>query len=87
MSFYISQRLIQHQIVNYTEILKWLREILICRNRFLLKHSATANVGSNIPVCRQAHIKLEVRLVDDGDDGDDDDDDDDDDDPLLVQSL
>ncbi|KAK7488237.1 hypothetical protein BaRGS_00020544 [Batillaria attramentaria] len=60
VSFYISQRLIQHQIVNYTEILKWLREILICRNRFLQKHSATANVGSNIPVCRQAHIKLEV---------------------------
>ncbi|XP_076453075.1 neurofibromin-like isoform X4 [Babylonia areolata] len=60
VSFYISQRLIQHQIVNYTEILKWLREILICRNRFLTKHSANANVGSNIPVCRQAHIKLEV---------------------------
>ncbi|PVD31241.1 hypothetical protein C0Q70_06653 [Pomacea canaliculata] len=60
VSFYISQRLIQHQIVNYTEILKWLREILICRNRFLQKHSANANVGSNIPVCRQAHIKLEV---------------------------
>ncbi|CAL1527010.1 unnamed protein product, partial [Lymnaea stagnalis] len=58
--FYISQRLIQHQIVNYTEILKWLREILVCRNRFLQKHSANANMGSNIPVCRQAHIKLEV---------------------------
>ncbi|XP_067682311.1 neurofibromin-like isoform X6 [Haliotis asinina] len=58
--FYISQRLIQHQIVNYTEILKWLRDILVCRNRFLQKHSANANVGSNIPVCIQAHIKLEV---------------------------
>ncbi|XP_041348224.1 neurofibromin-like isoform X2 [Gigantopelta aegis] len=58
--FYISQRLIQHQIVNYTEILKWLRDILVCRNRFLQKHSTNANVGSNIPVCIQAHIKLEV---------------------------
>lgn len=34
--FSISQKLIQHQIVNYTEILKWLREILRCRNAFLL---------------------------------------------------
>ncbi|KAL3856417.1 hypothetical protein ACJMK2_011181 [Sinanodonta woodiana] len=58
--FSISQKLIQHQIVNYTEILKWLRELLVCRNSFLQKHSANANVGSNIPVCRQAHIKLEV---------------------------
>ena len=58
--FYISQRLIQHQIANYTEILKWLHEILVYRNRFLQKHSANANMGSNIPVCRQAHIKLEV---------------------------
>ncbi|KAK3767382.1 hypothetical protein RRG08_049749 [Elysia crispata] len=58
--FYISQRLIQHQIVNYTEILKWLREILVYRNRFLQRHSANANMGTHIPVCRQAHIKLEV---------------------------
>ncbi|KAL5015709.1 hypothetical protein ScPMuIL_005298 [Solemya velum] len=58
--FSISQKLIQHQIINYTEILKWLRDVLICRNSFLNKHSANANVGSNIPVCRQAHIKLEV---------------------------
>ena len=33
---------------------------MICRNHFLLKHSTAPNVGSNIPVCRQAHIKLEV---------------------------
>ncbi|XP_013381612.1 neurofibromin-like [Lingula anatina] len=58
--FSISQKLIQHQIVNYTEILKWLREILICRNNFLQRHKDYANVGSNIPICRQAHIKLEV---------------------------
>ncbi|XP_017785481.1 PREDICTED: neurofibromin isoform X3 [Nicrophorus vespilloides] len=58
--FSISQKLIQHQIMNYTDILKWLREILICRNTFLLKHKEYANVGSQIPICKQAHIKLEV---------------------------
>ena len=61
--FSISQKLIQHQIINYTEILKWLQEILVCRNSFLQKHSSNANVGSNIPVCKQAHIKLEVRYL------------------------
>ncbi|KAK2156732.1 hypothetical protein LSH36_206g01021 [Paralvinella palmiformis] len=58
--FSISQKLIQHQIMNYTEILKWLRDILVCRNHFLQKHKDYVNVGSNIPICRQAHIKLEV---------------------------
>ncbi|CAH1800649.1 unnamed protein product [Owenia fusiformis] len=58
--FSISQKLIQHQIANYTEILKWLQNILICRNNFLTKHKEYANVGSNLPICRQAHIKLEV---------------------------
>ena len=61
--FSISQKLIQHQIYNYTEILKWLREILICRNNFLQKHKDYAYVGSNIRICRQAHIKLEVRNI------------------------
>ncbi|KAK7864725.1 hypothetical protein R5R35_013611 [Gryllus longicercus] len=58
--FSISQKLIQHQIVNYTDILKWLREILVCRNAFLLRHKDYANVGSQIAICKQAHIKLEV---------------------------
>ncbi len=31
------EKLIGHQMINSTEILKWLREILICRNKFLLK--------------------------------------------------
>lgn len=60
--FSISQKLIQHQIVNYTCILKWLREILICRNAFLAQNKDYANVGSQIAVCKQAHIKLEVCL-------------------------
>ncbi|XP_015607506.1 neurofibromin isoform X2 [Cephus cinctus] len=58
--FSISQKLIQHQIVNYTDILKWLREILICRNAFLSQNKDYANVGSEIAICKQAHIKLEV---------------------------
>lgn len=58
--FSISQKLIQHQIVNYSEILKWLREILRCRNGFLFRHKEYANLGSNIAICKQAHIKLEV---------------------------
>ncbi|XP_046387119.1 neurofibromin isoform X3 [Ischnura elegans] len=58
--FSISQKLIQHQILNYTDILKWLREILVCRNAFLLRHKDYATVGSQIAICRQAHIKLEV---------------------------
>lgn len=58
--FSISQKLIQHQIMNYTDILKWLRDILMCRNAFLLRHKDYANLGSQIAICKQAHIKLEV---------------------------
>lgn len=60
--FSISQKLIQHQIMNYTDILKWLREIMVCRNAFLLRHKDYANMGSKIPICKQAHIKLEVNF-------------------------
>uniref|UniRef100_T1JUK4 Ras-GAP domain-containing protein n=1 Tax=Tetranychus urticae TaxID=32264 RepID=T1JUK4_TETUR len=58
--FSISQKLIQHQIINYTDILKWLRDILKCRNAFLSRHKEYANLGSHIAICKQAHIKLEV---------------------------
>ena len=58
--FSMSQKLIQHQIVNYTEVLKWLRKILERRNLFLKRHRDEANDGSQIAICRQAHIKLEV---------------------------
>ncbi|XP_033220846.1 neurofibromin isoform X1 [Belonocnema kinseyi] len=60
--FSISQKLTQHQILNYTDILKWLREVLICRNAFLSQNKDYANVGSQIAICKQAHIKLEVVL-------------------------
>jgi len=36
--FLICRKLIGQQIINGTEVLKWLREILICRNKFLLKN-------------------------------------------------
>jgi len=36
--FLICRKLISQQIVNGTDVLKWLREILICRNKFLLKN-------------------------------------------------
>ncbi|CAM4729486.1 unnamed protein product [Leuciscus chuanchicus] len=51
-----------HQLINSTEILKWLREILICRNKFLLRNKDRATAGSNITNCRQAQTKLEVCL-------------------------
>ncbi|CAB3359077.1 Hypothetical predicted protein [Cloeon dipterum] len=54
------EKLIQHQIMNYSDILKWLREILVCRNAFLLRHKDYAHVGSHIAICKQAQIKLEV---------------------------
>ncbi|XP_070591407.1 neurofibromin isoform X3 [Erythrolamprus reginae] len=38
MLFYICKRLTSNQILSSTEILKWLREILISRNKFLLKN-------------------------------------------------
>ncbi|KAG8587296.1 hypothetical protein GDO81_005630 [Engystomops pustulosus] len=62
MIFYISKKLTVHQMLNSTEVLKWLREILICRNKFLLKYKESAAAGSGIPICRQAQTKLEVAL-------------------------
>ncbi|KAM6970361.1 neurofibromin-like [Aplochiton taeniatus] len=55
-------KLIGHQMANSTEVLKWLREILICRNNFLLRNKECAILGSGIPFCRQAQTKLEVCL-------------------------
>ncbi|XP_029556774.1 neurofibromin isoform X6 [Salmo trutta] len=60
--FFICKKLVGHQMINSTEILKWLREILICRNKFLLRNKERATVGSGIPICRQAQTKLEVSL-------------------------
>ena len=56
----MSQKRIQHQILSYTDILKWMRNILVCRNQFLHRHRHYANGGSEIAICRQVHIKLKV---------------------------
>lgn len=58
--FSISQKLVQHQIVNYTDVLKWLREILLLRNAFLMHYKESAYVGSNIPMAKHAQLKLEI---------------------------
>ncbi|XP_077995279.1 neurofibromin-like isoform X2 [Glandiceps talaboti] len=58
--FSISEKLIHHQIHNSTEMLKWLKQILSHRNRFLKKYKDHVMIGSNIPICRQAQNKLEV---------------------------
>ncbi|XP_030236643.1 neurofibromin isoform X4 [Gadus morhua] len=60
--FLICRKLIGHQMINGPEVLKWLREILICRNKFLLKNKECATLGSGLPICRQAQTKLEVCL-------------------------
>ena len=58
--FSISQKLVQHQIQNYTDVLKWLREILKLRNSFLYHYKDNAYVGSNIPMAKHAQLKLEI---------------------------
>lgn len=40
--FLICKKLINQQIINGTEVLKWLREILIYRNKFLLKNKVSS---------------------------------------------
>ena len=60
MIFSIGQKLVNHQIANYTEVLIWLKEILRSRNQFLERHKDNANLGSDLPVCKKAHITLEV---------------------------
>ncbi|CAF1066978.1 unnamed protein product [Adineta ricciae] len=58
--FSISQKLVLHQIYEYTSVLRWLREILVLRNAFLFHHKENAYLGSNIPMAKHAHTKLEI---------------------------
>ncbi|XP_070572256.1 neurofibromin-like [Ptychodera flava] len=53
--FIISEKLMNHLIVNSTEMLKWLKQILSHRNQFLKKYKEHV-----IPVQKQAQNKLEV---------------------------
>ncbi|XP_048375268.1 neurofibromin-like isoform X2 [Sphaerodactylus townsendi] len=62
MLFCICKRLTTNQILSSTEILKWLREILICRNKFLLKNKESTVGCAGMPICRQAQTKLEVAM-------------------------
>ncbi|XP_074045098.1 neurofibromin isoform X7 [Macrotis lagotis] len=47
MLFYICKKLTTQQILSSTEILKWLREILICRNKYLLKNKQSDRSSSH----------------------------------------
>jgi neurofibromin 1 len=58
--FSISQKLVLRQIYEYTSVLRWLREILVLRNAFLFHHKDNAYLGSNIPMAKHAHTKLEI---------------------------
>ena len=51
-----------HQIYEYTSVLllRWLREILVLRNAFLLHHKDNTYLGSNIPMAKHAHTKLKI---------------------------
>ncbi|XP_038058629.1 neurofibromin-like isoform X2 [Patiria miniata] len=59
MLFSVSQKLVSCQILNGTEVLKWLSEVLSLRNCFLNKYKDHATVDCNIPRTREAQDKLE----------------------------
>ncbi|XP_074869403.1 neurofibromin isoform X2 [Carettochelys insculpta] len=69
MLFYICKKLTGHQMLSSTEILKWLREILICRNKFLLKNKQSDRsschflfpygVGCDVSVSGTSQISLD----------------------------
>ncbi|XP_071499783.1 neurofibromin-like [Diadema antillarum] len=61
--FSVAQKLLTQQIVNTTEVLKWLSEVLSLRNRFLNKYKDHATVDSNIPRTREAQNKLECVFI------------------------
>lgn len=62
MIYSICLKLIAHQISNYTEVLNWLREILRLRIAFLTRYKDSASLGCDLPIVKQAHIKLETTL-------------------------
>ena len=63
MLFSVSQKLVSYQILNGTEVLKWLSEVLALRNCFLNKYKDHATVDCNIPRTREAQDKLEVGFI------------------------
>uniref|UniRef100_A0A3Q0RVP7 Neurofibromin 1 n=1 Tax=Amphilophus citrinellus TaxID=61819 RepID=A0A3Q0RVP7_AMPCI len=61
--FLICRKLIGQQIVNGTEVLKWLREILICRNKFLLKNKVQSHFLVHITLVYAPVSKLECATM------------------------
>ncbi|OUC44790.1 hypothetical protein D917_08826, partial [Trichinella nativa] len=57
--FYICQKLLQFQLANFSETLRWLRQLLVYRNLYLLSNREIANYGSSEQLCKQAAQKLE----------------------------
>ncbi|XP_048582480.1 neurofibromin-like isoform X2 [Nematostella vectensis] len=43
-----------------TRMLKYLKELIICKNEFLRRHREHASTGSHIPICSLAQTKLEA---------------------------
>ncbi|KRX68358.1 Neurofibromin, partial [Trichinella sp. T9] len=58
--FYICQKLLQFQLANFSETLRWLRQLLVYRNLYLLSNREIANYGSSEQLCKQAAQKLET---------------------------
>lgn len=44
--FYVCQKLLHHQLPNYPEVLRWLRQLLISRNAYLYMNRDIASFGS-----------------------------------------
>ena len=66
MLYSVSQKLIQRQMINYGDVLKWLRLLLHCRNAYLEKNReslALAAGAANLTICRRAFVKLEARAL------------------------
>lgn len=60
--FFICKKLVGHQMINSTEILKWLREILICRNKFLLRNKVSHSVVGFVVLIPVGLIQEGTRL-------------------------
>ncbi|KFD70579.1 hypothetical protein M514_02099 [Trichuris suis] len=58
--FHVCQKLLHFQLGNFSEVLRWLRQLLVYRNLFLMNHREIANYGSGDLLCKQAAEKLET---------------------------
>ncbi|VDP04015.1 unnamed protein product [Soboliphyme baturini] len=58
--FTVCQKLLHHQLRNYPDILRWLKQLLMCRNAFLASNRDICNFGASEQLCKQAALKLET---------------------------